>query len=216
MNNQKNNLNKAITALFGVLLISSLIYFVFNISIILSISQGISTPWYIARAAGIASYILMFLVIILGTGMTTGYIYKYINPVKAWVIHKYLSISLSFTLLAHIISLTFDRFINFSWLDVLIPFSSTFKPLFLSFGIFGFYTLIVIIVSSLLFRIKYKKTWRGIHYAVYPLFIFSFIHGTFIGTDSKTIGMQIIYWGTGLVFLGLILYRFLFKKIIKH
>lgn len=182
------------------------------ITSIVSSFNTISTPWYVARSAGIASYILMFLIIILGAGMTTGYIYKFINPVKAWIIHKYLGIALGFTLLAHIISLTFDKFINFSWLDVLIPFSSSFKPLFLSLGIFALYTVVVIIFSSLLFRIKYKKTWRGIHYAVYPLFIFSFIHGTFIGTDSQTIGMKIIYWGTGLIFLGLTLYRFIFRK----
>lgn len=174
--------------------------------------KNISLPWYTARGAGIVAFILMFLVIMLGFGMTTGYIYKFISPVKAWLMHKYLSLALGLTLVAHITGLLLDKYINFSWQDVLIPFVSSFKPLYLNLGIFGFYTLLVIIFSSLYFRLKYKKTWRGIHYAVYPLFIFSFIHGIFIGTDSHTVVMTIIYWTTGLIFATIFSYRFILRK----
>jgi len=170
-----------------------------------------SLPWYISRAAGITAYILMFFIVMLGAGMTTGYAYNYINPVKAWLIHKYLSLALGLTLLTHAFSLLFDKFMKFGWPDILIPFFSNYKPIFLSLGIFGFYLLLVIIFSSLWFRLKYKRTWRGIHYTVYALFIFSLIHGFFMGTDSKTIWMQIIYAGTGLIFLGLLIYRFVVR-----
>lgn len=177
-----------------------------------SVIKSISLPWYIARAAGIAAYILMFFVIMLGTGMTSGYIYSVLNPVKAWIVHKYISLALGLTLLTHIIALLFDKFMNFGLLDIFIPFFSNFKPWFLSFGILAFYTIIVIIFSSLLFRIKYKRAWRGIHYATYPLFIFSLLHGLFTGTDSNTIGMQIIYWSTGIIFFSLTFYRFILRK----
>lgn len=179
------------------------------------LKSSISIPWYVARAAGIASYILMFLVVILGTGMTAGYIYNFVNPVKAWLMHKYLSLALGLTLLTHITSLLFDKFISFSILDVLIPFHSSFKPLFLSIGIFAFYVLLVIIFSSLWFRLKYKRAWRFIHYAVYSLFTFSLIHGLFIGTDSNTIAMRIIYISTGAIFLALLIYRFIIRYFKK-
>lgn len=170
-----------------------------------------SQPWYVARAAGLVAYFLMFLVIMLGTGMTTSYIYRYINPVKAWLIHKYLSLALGVTLLTHIIALSLDKFINFSWLDILVPFVSRYKTLFLSAGILGFYVLIIVIFTSLFFRLKYKKTWRGIHYAVYPLFIFSLFHGVFIGTDTLAVGAQILYYITGLIFFSLVFYRFIIR-----
>jgi len=173
----------------------------------------ISLPWCVARAAGLAAYGLMFLVIILGTGMTTSYIYRYINPVKAWVIHKYLSLALGLTLLAHIIALSLDKFINFTWFDILIPFSSDYKPLFLSAGIMAFYLLLAVIFTSLFFRLKYKKSWRGVHYTVYPLFILSLIHRIYTGTDSGTIWMQTVYWTTGLIFFYLLLYRFVIRAI---
>jgi hypothetical protein len=177
------------------------------------VAKNISIPWYTSRAAGVTSYILMFFIILLGVGMTTGFIYKYINPVKAWVIHKYLSLALGITLLTHAFSLMFDEFINFSIQDILIPLASDFKPLFLSLGIIGFYILLVIIFTSLFFRLKYKRAWRGIHYAVYALFIFSFVHGLLIGTDSKTIWMKSIYIITGAIFVSLLVYRFVFRFV---
>ena len=175
--------------------------------------SSVSLAWYIARAAGITAYILMFLVVVLGIGMTTGYIYNYINPVKSWLIHKYLSLALGVSLLTHIFSLLFDNFMNFNLSDILIPFASNYKPLFLSLGIFGFYLLLIIIFSSLWFRLKYKRTWRGIHYTVYALFVFSLIHGLYTGSDSQTSWMQIIYISTGLIFLGLLIYRFIVRQL---
>jgi predicted ferric reductase len=172
-------------------------------------------PWQISRAAGITSYLLMFLIVILGTGMTTAFIYKYLSPVKAWLVHKYLSLALGLALIFHIFSLLFDKFINFTLLDLLLPFFSDFKPWFLSLGIFAFYVLLLIIFTSLWSRIKYQRIWRGIHYLTYLFFLFSFIHGLFIGTDSSTLAMQIIYGVSGLIFLSLLLYRFviyIFKR----
>jgi len=172
-----------------------------------------SLPWYVARASGLVAYGLMFFIIILGGGMTTSYIYRYINPVKAWVVHKYLSLALGLTLLAHIIALSLDKFINFTWFDILIPFSSDYKPLYRSAGIIAFYLLLAIIFTSLFFRLKYKKSWRGVHYTVYPLFILCLVHGLYIGTDSGTIWMQTIYWTTGLIFFSLLIYRFIIRTI---
>lgn len=173
-----------------------------------------SVPWYVARTAGIVSYILMFLIVILGMGMTTGYIYSYINPVKAWLIHKYLSLALGLMLITHIISLWLDKFINLSLKEVFIPFYSSYQTIYLSLGIIDFYILLVIIFTSLWFRLKYKRTWRSIHYFVYALFIFSLIHGIFIGTDTKTILMKSIYIITGSIFFLLLVYRFLFRRFI--
>ena len=170
-----------------------------------------STPWYIARGAGITGYILMFLIVILGTGMTTGYIYNFLDPVKSWLIHKYLSLALGMVLLVHISALLFDRFINLSLKEVLIPFYSNFSTIYLGLGILGFYILLIIIFTSIWLRLKYKRVWRSVHYFVYALFIFSLIHGLFIGTDSSTVLMKAVYAVTGLIFLLLLTYRFIIR-----
>lgn len=174
-----------------------------------------SLPWYIARAAGIVAYLLMFFVVILGVGMTTSYIYKYINPVQSWLIHKYLSLALGIALLTHITALLFDNFIGLRLNDLLVPFTSNYRPILLGLGIIGFYILLVIIFTSIFFLLKYKRTWRFVHYFVYLLFTLSLIHGLFIGTDSNTLVMKIIYYSTGLIFVSLLIYRFVIDFIKK-
>jgi DMSO/TMAO reductase YedYZ heme-binding membrane subunit len=172
-----------------------------------------SLPWYVARAAGIGALVLMFLIIVLGVGMTTGYIYRYLNPVKSWLIHKYLSLALGVVLITHITALLFDKFINLGLKDVLIPFYSNFSTLYLSLGILGFYILLIVIFTSIWFRLKYKRTWRSVHYFVYALFAFSVVHGFFMGTDSRTMIMQAVYISISLIFLLILIYRFIIRPL---
>ncbi len=172
-----------------------------------------SIPWYITRAAGISAYILMFLIVVLGAGMTTGYLYKYLNPVRSWITHKYLSLAMFLVLLAHMTALLFDNFINLHLKDILIPFYSDFSPWLLSLGILGFYILLAVIFTSIWFRLKYKRAWRSVHYFVYVLFTFSFVHGLFLGTDSQTLAMRLVYISTSSVFVFIVIYRFIISKL---
>ncbi len=166
-----------------------------------------SLPWYIARAAGITSFILMFLIIVLGEGMTTSFIYSIISPVKAWLIHKYLGIVLGLTVIVHLVSLLFDNYVNIKIVDIFLPFFSDFKPLYMIYGRIAFYLLLIVILSSLFIRNKLPFLWRNIHYFVYPIFAFASLHGFFIGTDSSTPVMRMLYAVTGLTFLILLFYR---------
>jgi DMSO/TMAO reductase YedYZ heme-binding membrane subunit len=64
-------------------------------------------------------------------------------------------------------------------------------------GIIGFYLLIIIILTSLILIVTKYKAWRLIHYLTYPTFVFLFIHGLFIGTDSSALAMKLVYLITG-------------------
>lgn len=182
------------------------------ISSLLFIIYSHNFPWYVARAAGISAYLLLFLVVTIGTGLTTNYTYRFINPIKAWIIHKYLSIALGITLLTHVISLLFDSYINLKLLDLLIPFYSRYNSNYIGLGIFSFYLLLIIVFSSLFFRLKNPRIWRIIHYFTYPIFILSCLHGILIGSDTKTITMKLVYWFTGSIFLILMVYRLNLRK----
>ncbi len=167
-----------------------------------------SIPWYVSRSAAIVAYLVMFLVVLLGTGMTTGFAYRLLDPVVAWSTHQYLAISLAVTLAIHIISIYFDEFINFTVRDLLVPFISDYKTAYLSMGIISFYLLVATILLSIFLRLKSPKFWRATHFLVYPLFALSLAHGLFTGSDSGTIAMRMIYWVTGAIFAALLVYRF--------
>ena len=175
-----------------------------------SAEQVSRLPWYITRASAITAYLLMFVIIVIGTGMTTGYIYNLINPVEAWSIHRSLSLSLGVTILVHIVSLMFDKYINFRLIDLLVPFASKVMPVYVALGIFAFYLLLIIILTSLMIRLRLPVLWRKLHYLVYPMFALAAFHGLLTGSDSKTLTMKVIYITTSSIFVLLLGYRMVF------
>ncbi len=167
-----------------------------------------SMPWYITRSAAITAYILLFFLIVMGENMATGLTYQFITPPHAWLIHKYLGVSFGLALLVHIISLTFDSFLPFGIGDIFLPLNSGYQPVALAFGRVGFYLVLIIMLSSLISRFQRSSWWRKLHFLVYPLFILALLHGLFIGTDSRSIFMLVIYYITGLIFIALLFNRF--------
>ncbi|MEI7497735.1 MAG: hypothetical protein WCK11_00440 [Candidatus Falkowbacteria bacterium] len=166
-------------------------------------------PWFISRSSALAAYILLFAIVIWGMGMTVGWTYKIFDPARAWQLHQDMSLSFAVLVVVHAFSLLFDHFINFTILDILIPFFSKFNTIFLSLGIIGFYLLVAIVVISVFLRLKMPRLWRLNHYSTFLLFIFATLHGFNMGTDSSTMIMKIVYPVAAIVFLLVATYRFI-------
>jgi DMSO/TMAO reductase YedYZ heme-binding membrane subunit len=164
-------------------------------------------PWYFSRASGIAAYLLLFLLIVSGIGIKTSLSFRLLEPTTAWVSHRLIALSLTFAIAIHLVSLLFDEFLKFTVVDLLVPFSSSFEPLYVGLGIIGFYIFLAVIISSLFFIHKTPKIWRLLHYLTYPVFILIFLHGILVGTDTFTNIMQNIYWSTGIIVGILTVYR---------
>ncbi len=177
-------------------------------------SSNTKLSWYLIRSSGLLAYILLFLIIISGIGIKTSLSYKIMSPGNAWSTHKLFGISLSVSIAIHLISILFDEFLQFSIADILIPFYSDFKSIYVGMGIIGFYIFLGIIITSLLYFTKMPKLWRLLHYLTYPTFILLFLHGIYTGTDSTLIWVQLMYWTTGLIVLILTSYR-ISLRIIK-
>ncbi|MBI5742491.1 MAG: ferric reductase-like transmembrane domain-containing protein [Candidatus Niyogibacteria bacterium] len=164
-------------------------------------------PWYISRAAAIASYCLLSLLIISGIGIQTRLTYKILNPLTAFTLHRHFGIALAIGVFMHIFSLLFDDYIKLTFLDLFVPFYSSFQPLLVALGVIAFYLFLAVIVTSLFMRVKFPHFWHLLHYLTYPTFFLVFLHGTLLGTDSNTVFMTRLYWSTGIAVGIMILYR---------
>lgn len=169
-------------------------------------------PWYVSRSSAIAAYLMLFILVFWGLGMTIGFVYSIIDPARAWQLHKDMGISFGVLVVVHAFSLLFDRYLNFSVFDILVPYSSSFKPLYLSLGIVSFYLLLMVIITSIFLRLKLPRLWRSSHYLTFVIFVLALIHGLNVGSDSKTTLMQIIYITTAFIIGSLAIYRFGFSR----
>ncbi len=140
-------------------------------------------PWYISRLFGIVSFILLSFSITLA-------LLKKINPRKyarKFFYHHGIALMAFVTLLIHIMTLLYDKYMwGLSIKDIFLPSFSTKIHTYISLGLFSFYLIIILVLSSLNFKIiglLKRKRWYYIHLSSYIMYFMVIIHSIYLGSD---------------------------------
>jgi methionine sulfoxide reductase heme-binding subunit len=187
-------------------------------SVVQSAGQRVaaSWPWYIVRAAGFTAAGLLILLMLSGIFQVTGLMYRFLEPVKAWAVHKALAIALCFAIVIHVGFLLIDHYVRFSIWQVSIPFLSHYSngsKLFglsgvaVAFGILAAYGVALLVASSLGWIDSKKGLWRTLHYASYAVIILAFIHALGVGTDLRYGSFRAAWLAVGVVLVLAVLGR---------
>jgi predicted ferric reductase len=166
--------------------------------------------WYLARSSAWVAYLLLWGSMMWGLLITGKAARLWPGNPAAYDIHQFISLlGIAFALF-HGLVLTGDRYINFSVLQVFIPFSNpAYRPLWVGIGQIGFYTMAVVGLSFYVRRAITPRVWRLIHYLSFGTFLFVLLHGITSGTDSGQLWAVTLYWFTGGSVLFLTVYRVL-------
>ena len=174
--------------------------------------------WYIVRGSGIVAAVCLIILMLSGIGFITGHSFRFLEPIIAWASHRALGIVLGISLLLHMVGLLFDKFVPFSILNLLVPWSSNYKPVTLfgfqlgslniALGVLAFYILVLITVTSLL-AIKDTKPrlWKFSHLLSYVVMVFVFFHSLYLGTDLAGGFLRYAWIAIGVLILLASLYR---------
>jgi len=163
--------------------------------------------WYLTRASGFVAYLLLFASVTLGLSLTGGVLERWLRRFRVYDFHRFLSLITLGVTVFHIFIVLPDGYIGFSIAELLVPFASSYRPLYMGLGAFGFYLVALIIGSFYLLRLLRYRAWRLIHYATFAAFTLAFIHGVGAGTDSEAGWARFLYAATGLVAFNLLVYR---------
>lgn len=99
-------------------------------------------------------------------------------------LHRFLgTLTLAFTGV-HVAGLVFDSYVHFGWLELLIPFASSWRPVPVALGIVTMYLLVAVHVSSIFMKRMPRAWWRRIHLSSYLLFWTGLVHGATSGADA--------------------------------
>jgi len=143
--------------------------------------------WYLTRASAMVAWVLMTMTLVWGILLTTRILRGADNPEWLKVTHRYMS-GLAVVMIAiHIATLMLDEYINFGVSDVLVPFSTTFKPTPVALGIFAFYCIVAIQITALAAKWLPEKLWKGIHLTSYAAIVLVALHSGLVGTDVGTV-----------------------------
>jgi sulfoxide reductase heme-binding subunit YedZ len=154
---------------------------------------GGSAAWYLARGTGVVSLLLLTLVIVLGlAGPLRVSLGERFPRFAIDTLHRDLSLLAVALLAVHIITSVLDRFAPIRLLDAVLPFASSYRPLWLGLGALAFDIILALVVTSLVRRQLGYGSWRMIHWLAYLCWPVAVLHGLGTGTDVKAAWMLII------------------------
>jgi Ferric reductase like transmembrane component len=147
--------------------------------------QSSQTLWYSTRATGFVALILLTASLVLGITQVTRWTSPRFPRFVTAALHKNVSLLVLAFLAIHIVTAIADEFAPIGWRDVVIPFQSPYRPLWLGFGTVAVDLLLALTVTSLLrSRVGYRS-WRIVHWSSYACWPLAFLHGLGTGTDTK-------------------------------
>jgi DMSO/TMAO reductase YedYZ heme-binding membrane subunit len=140
--------------------------------------------WYSARASGIVAWGLLAASVGWGLVLSTKLRPPRVRPAWTLDLHRFLGgLATVFTAM-HVGSLILDSYVQFDLVDVLVPFASTWHPLWVAPGVVGLWLLLAVELTSLARRHLPRRLWRRVHILSLPLFAVATAHFVMAGTDA--------------------------------
>lgn len=164
-------------------------------------------PWYIARSAGLVAWTLLAASVVWGLILSTKVFGK--RPKPAWVLdlHRYLGGLAVVFVGVHIAGIMADQYVDFGWVQTFVPFTASWRPVAVAWGIVSLWLLLAVEITSLLCHRIPTSWWRRTHFASFALFVVASVHSLSAGTDATTRAMQWWILGGIAVISGLVAVR---------
>lgn len=144
-----------------------------------------SPLWYTTRGAGMVLLILLTAVVVLGVLTTRRWGTAGMPRFVTNDLHRSLALLTIVFLLLHIATAIFDSFAGLGLKDALIPFASSYRPLWLGLGVLSAELFIALVVTSLARNSLGYRGWRLTHWLAYISWPLALVHGLGTGSDTK-------------------------------
>ncbi len=140
--------------------------------------------WYLNRGTGVALLVVFTLTTVLGV-LSTG------RATSVWWprfvtqgLHRTLSALSVLLLVAHAVVAVVDEFVDIRWWQVVVPFGSAYRPLWLGLGALSLDLTALVLATSLARRWVSHRVWFRVHLTAYLAWLLGVGHGIGIGTDT--------------------------------
>ena len=147
------------------------------------------TLWYLARGSGAVSLILLTVVVALGIGTRSGRSFAGLSRLAVASVHRSSALLAVVFLVIHVTALLFDPYAQLRLINLVVPFSSGYRPVWVGLGGVALDLMIAIVVTSLLRERIGHQIWRAVHWLAYAMWPIALIHGIGSGSDRSTVWM---------------------------
>ena len=152
-------------------------------------AAGPSPLWYLTRATGVVSLLLLTAVVLLGVTASLRVSSERWPRFLVAGLHRNLTLLALAFLAVHIGTTVADNYAPVTIKDVFIPFVSAYRPIWVGLGTVAFDLLLALVATSLLRARVGVRLWRGLHWLAYVCWPIAVVHGLGTGSDAKTTWM---------------------------
>jgi sulfoxide reductase heme-binding subunit YedZ len=164
--------------------------------------------WYATRASGIAAYVILTVVVCIGMSMGGKAQSTRWPRFSVEGIHRFGGLLVGALIGIHVLTIAVDSFLPFSIVNLVVPFTSSYRPLWTGLGIAAAELLLALAITNhYRKRIPYSL-WRKAHYANFAVWTLASLHGVMSGTDRSVWWLAMIYGLSIASVVTLLVWRF--------
>ena len=165
--------------------------------------------WDTARAGGFTAYLLVTISVVLGLALSMRWQVRWWPRLISYELHVWVTI-LSFVFLGiHIFASWIDPFTRFGLGELLLPFVSHYRPLWMALGIVALYLSLAVTLSLFIRREIGYTWWLRLHELSFAVWALATIHGLATGSDTRTLWGIEVYIVSAVIVCGLLCVRLL-------
>jgi methionine sulfoxide reductase heme-binding subunit len=164
--------------------------------------------WYAARASGVAAYVVLSLVVSLGLALGGKAQTRRWPRFSVEEIHRFGGLLVGSLIGVHVLAIAADSFLPFSLTQLLVPFTSSYRPLWTGLGIAAAEILVALAITNHYRRRLPYGFWRKAHYLNFAVWALASLHGLMAGTDRGAAWLAILYGVSVATVVMLLVWRF--------
>jgi DMSO/TMAO reductase YedYZ heme-binding membrane subunit len=143
----------------------------------------VSLVWVAERATGLTALALLTLSTFLGTVVSAGWSSRRFPEVRAVSLHRNIALLTLAFLVVHVFGAIADQYVEVPLSSALIPFTSTYKTVWVGLGTLAFDLLLALLITSVLRDRINAGLWRLIHDFTYVCWGLATVHALAAGFE---------------------------------
>ena len=129
-------------------------------TVLATVGHGSTALWYLTRASGLVSLILLSATVVLGTVASVGWTSERWPRFLSQSLHRNLSLFCMALIGVHVVTTVGDGYVPIGLADAVIPFRSPYRPIWVGLGAVAFDMLLAVAITSALRRRIGVAAWR--------------------------------------------------------
>jgi methionine sulfoxide reductase heme-binding subunit len=148
-------------------------------------ASGPSTLWYLTRATGVVSLLLLTAAVVLGVLSSIRWRTDHVPRFVVGGLHRNVTLLAIAFVAVHVVTTVGDGYAPIGLKDALVPFVSRYRPVWLGLGAVSFDLLLALVATSLLRARLGYRAWRIVHWLAYASWPVALLHALGTGSDAR-------------------------------